>query len=552
MKTQVVILLATAILSVALSAQTTTTLTTETANNTSACSSSTKPSYCNQSTISILTTATANTHAQTQSLNPLPGHVSSVTIKKYLYTGATTRIIAAYQPWFAPQTGGTYNCYPYPTGGYTGSFLHPCNGQSENLSSTVTLQHTKMHTVGFTDVSPDWYGNCNGSGCASDQRFLNDTVIAEAADLAGRASGYLRLMIMIDKGLITSGMTATSYSGSSAGCPTSTATTSCVIGVLEAAYDYIDHNWGRQSYYSTDPVSGYPMTLTFLTESDFPSVDWTSSTGVWATVKSYMSKYATPYKIVKMYGNFTENYIDGAYVWPQPLPYNDSDSGSQFCWENPGWVGGHCESYNYIADYYAQAQSHFTSSGAIQIGGLYVGFDGSNNNYNNHVMARQCGQLLPLLGQAITTAGYSSSKQLPWLLLATWNDLGEGSNIENGVDNCWRVPTPTIHGTVVDWSLSATSGQSTYASSITVDHFRIWYGSGSGDLTLSQDNILPSAHCTSGVTGCSFDLSTAQFPPPAGQTWYIYVEQIGKALIFDQINGGGNGNGGPVAYTPPS
>lgn len=84
-----------------------------------------------------------------------------------------------------------------------------------------------------------------------------------------------------------------------------------------------------------------------------------------------------------------------------------------------------------------------------------------------------------------------------------------------------------------------------------MDHFRIWYGTGAGGLTLSQDNISPKTYCTSGLTGCSFNLSDATYPPPAGQTWYIYVEQIGSALLFDQINGGGNGNGGPVQYTPP-
>jgi hypothetical protein len=539
-------------LTLSANAQTTTTLTLETANNTSACSSSTVPTYCNQSPIPDLTTATANTNAQTKSLTPVPGHVSSLTIENsYLYTGATTRIISAYQPWFAPQTGGTYNCYAYPSGGDTSESLHPCTGYSENNSATVILQDTTMHNLGFTDVSPDWYGNCNGTGCTNNQVFLNETVITEAADLASRPADYLRLMIMIDKGLIQAGMATSPYNSAAVGCPaSSSATTACVITVLEAAYNYIDGYWGRKSYYSTDPVSGYPMTLTFIIEADFPDVDWTSSVGVWATVKAYMSKYTTPYKIVKMFGNFTETYIDGAYIWPQPLPYSNTASGSQFCYAWPGYTDGSCESYDYISSYYSVAKAAFTSDGAIQMGGLYIGFDGSNNNYNQNMLARQCGQLLPLLGDAVSTAGYSSSLQLPWLLVATWNDLGEATNMEGGVDNCWRVAAPTMVSSTVHWSLSATTGQSAYASVITVDHFRIWYGSGAGDLTLSQDNILASAHCTSGVTGCTFNLSDAEYPPPTGKTWYIYVEQIAKALQYDQINGGGNGNGAPVTYTP--
>src|ERR1700678_2623981 len=385
-------------------AQPTSTLTAETANNTSACSSSSYgggkavPAYCTVSPISGLTTFYTNTDAQTQILNPLPGHVSNVTIEhSYLYPKSNTRIIAGYQPWFAPE-GSTYpDCSDYLAYG-TGNesnLLHPCTGYSENstgTSGTIWKQHTTMHNVGFTDVSPDWYGNCDGTGCndGSPQTFLNQTVIDEATDLATRAPGYLYLMIMIDQGLIESGMTATTYSGASAGCAKSTATSSCVIPVLEAAYDYIDNNWGRQSYYSIDPVSLEPMTLTFIDESTFPNGCWSGSEtacppgvqAVWPTVKSYMSKYATPYKIVSQWhGSFSE--WDGAFAWPPGITYQNSESGSQFCWAWPGYPDGACESYDYISSYYSQAQG---ATGKIQMGTFYVGFDGSNNDYNHIIL----------------------------------------------------------------------------------------------------------------------------------------------------------------------
>jgi hypothetical protein len=526
--------------------QTTSTLAAQTKNNTSACSAVNVPPGC--FLVPDLTTATANTNAQTKALTPTPGNVSPNTIKRdYLYSNATTRIISAYQPWFSPETG-SLPCYVYPSGGYTGTAAHPCSGYNENLAATVKLQHTTMISRGFTDVSPDWYGN------SSSQTFLNNTVIAEAADLASRTNYPLKLMIMIDKGLITSGMAASAHNAAAPACPeNSSATTACITAVLEAAYDYIDGYWGNQPYYSNDPVSGNHMSLTFLSECSWPdttpscnnpgAVDWPT---VWSNVKSYMSRYAKPYKIVKQFGNFTEAHIDGAYIWPQPSPYSNSSPNSQYCWAWPNSSGSTCASYNYISDYYGKARAAFQASGAIQMGGMYVGFDGSNNNYNHNLMARQCGQLFGFLGTAISTAGYSSTSQLPWLLVATWNDLGEGSNVENGVDDCWRIATPTMNGSVATWTQTKTD--STYASPNTISYFKIWYGSGSGDLTLSQNNILPSAHCNSGVTSCTFDLSTATFPPPAGKTWSIYIQQIPKALLFTEINGGGNGNGGPGTY----
>ena len=159
----------------------TSTLTAETKNNTSACSTSTFPSYCFEA-LPTLTTSSSNTNAQTQLLTPLPRHVSARTIKQsYLYTGATTRIVAGYQPWFA-RTADSPPCFQYPQGGYTGTALHPCSGYSENDAATVALQHTTMHNRGFTDVSPDWYGNCNLVGCGHDHTFEHATVVAEAAE----------------------------------------------------------------------------------------------------------------------------------------------------------------------------------------------------------------------------------------------------------------------------------------------------------------------------------------------------------------------------------
>jgi hypothetical protein len=515
--------------------QTTSTLTLQTNNNTSACSAVGTPAGC--FVVPDLTTDTAvNTNAQTQILTPTPGHVSPDSIlTDYLYANATTRIISAYQPWFSPNSGA-YPCYVYPSGGYTGTASHPCSGYNENLAAAVKLQHTTMIARGFTDVSPDWYG----TGTSASSTFINETVIMEAADLASRTGYPLKLMIMIDKGLITGGM------ATAPGCPQpgSSTSTACITTVLEAAYDYIDSNWGNEAYYSNDPVSGDHMSLVFIIESGWPDADWTT---IWSDVKTYMSKYAKPYKIVEEWGTFGE--VDGAYIWPQAFPYVNTASWTQFCWEWSDSGATTCaSSWPYVADYYAAAQAAYLSNNAtIQMGGMYVGFDGSNNNYNHDLMARECGQVLGFLGSAAGTAGYSSSKQLPWMLLATWNDLGEGTNVENGVDNCWRVATPTMSGSVVTWTQTKTDA--TYASPDTIKYFKIWYGSGNGSLTLSQNNILPGTYCNAAVTSCSFNLSDATYPPPSGSTWYIYVQQISKALLFTQMNGAGNGNGGPGTYT---
>jgi hypothetical protein len=481
----------------------TTTFANEVANNTSACSGNSFigvffPSYCNIA-LPDFKSATANTGVQTLHLSPI-GHVSQMTLNTYMYPGATTRWIAAYQPWFNP-----LNCV---TANYNTSSKHPCVGYNENSGSVIAQQHTLMLTEGFTDVSPDWYGDSGNS----DSTFINNTVIAEAADLAARCSGTcpLHLMVMVDGGLIVNGMVGAT------GCPKSNSIdeTTCITTVLNKAYDYIDSHWGRQSYYSKDVGSSQPITLTFITKGDWAASNWAT---VWTNVKTHMAGYATPYKVIEEYGSFTDTAIDGAYGWPQSEAYT---SGNQLCWQ-----GGSC-SFDYFNNLYINAQANPSK---ILVGHMFPGFDGSNNNYNNNVTARQCGQLLYLETQKTWVTGtgftlYSSSNQLPWMLVPTWNDYGEGTNVEDGINNCYTLTASISGASTLSWSLNPTDV--TYASTTTIDHFTIWYEDAVGNLYKAADNV-PVSTLTTNIGNLI----------PIG-TWTVLVEMVGKPLIHNQMSNG--------------
>lgn len=479
----------------------TTTFATQIANNTSMCSTATFPSYCTMAT-PLFATASSNTGAQTPVFDAV-GHVSSKTLSSYLYSGNTTRFIAAIQPWFPGQAA----CWNLP---FNGSSAHPCVGYNMNHADVVALQHSTMLARGFTDVSPDWYGN------SSSQTFINQTVITEATDLAGRCNGSvcpLHLMIMVDGGLISSGMSNAS------GCPKgSVDETTCITTVLNAAYDYIDAHWGRQSYYSVDPVSGQPITLTFITKGSWSGSNWST---IWTNVKAHMAaNYATSYKVIEEFGNFTDAGVDGAYGWPQPQPYSITN---QFCWDS-----NNC-SYGYLNNLYAQGQA---VPSRITMGILFPGVDGTDNNYQgsgNVNIARQCGQLLVKEAARITGSGgsgytyYSTSNPLNWVLVATWNDYGEGTTVEGGVDNCYTL-TSSITTNTLNWTLVA--GDATYSSTTTIDHYRVWYADASGNLTSAADNI---------PVGTTSQLLSSIIPTG---TWTIYVEMVGKPLIINRMSNG--------------
>lgn len=480
-----------------------TNLTLQIANNTSACSQVTVPPYCTIAMPAFTTTGT-NTNAQTQVLAPTPGHVSQLPVSNYFPANSVKLNVAAIQPWFSTATG----CNG-----------HPCIGYTSNNPSLVAQQDTMLCNEGFSDISPDWYGN------TSSQSIINNTVIAEAADLAGRVGSIcpLKMEVMIDKGLITSGMVGV------AGCPTSggteSATIACIETVLNAAYDYVDANWGRKAYYRTD--AGLPVTFTFIIKNAWTQMgsnvtaDWNT---IWAAVKAHMSSYATSYKVYEEFGNFTDGSIDGAYGWPQPPIFSNASPSTQLCWNSVT-----C-STDYYVSLYTQGQANPSRT---TIGLMNVGFDWSNAAYNGGVpkiIARQCGQIFINGAAEIATAGYNSGNQLPYVIWATLNDYGEGTNFENGVDNCYRMNTPTLVTNTLSWTTTVTDA--TYASTSTIDHWRVWYGDSSTPVNLwkAQDNIP--------VGTTSLNLSTIV---PTG-TWSIYVEMVGKPLIFNRMSA-------PVSYT---
>jgi hypothetical protein len=71
---------------------------------------------------------------------------------------------------------------------------------------------------------------------------------------------------------------------------------------------------------------------------------------------------------------------------------------------------------------------------------------------------------------------YDSTHQLGGVMFQTWNDLGE-AHIESGIDNRWRVNTPTYAGTTLTWTLTSQDITATFGPVMsTIHHFKIMFG----------------------------------------------------------------------------
>src|SRR6266567_17680 len=388
------------------------TVTKQTSNNTSLCSSSSDPggnlSYCS-AFFNGFNSNPNDSSAETLVPAPPAGHVSNISLKQLMYPGWTGRMICEYQPWF-------------------GLSSHKSVGYNENSSATVGAQDSFMIAEGCDINLIDWYGSLDPN-----QSFNLTTANTVFADLNTRTGYPLKFGILEDKGALKST------------CPTSgqteTATVSCLQNALITEMDYVNANYANSPVYWTD--AGQPVIAYFGGKSDWPiliSADWDS---VWAAVKAHTDTYSTPFKYVFQFGSFTANaYDSGRYGWVQPPAYSSTQ---QFWW-------GSSTSANpvYLDNFYSAGLSHPSQ---LTIGALYKGFDDYNASWSaNRVVGQQCGQVLFNTANEISKYFGGSNPQIPYVQVITWNDYEEGTAAEDGVDNCYTVNS-SISGNNLMWSL---------------------------------------------------------------------------------------------------
>jgi hypothetical protein len=437
-----------------------------TSNNTSACSANGVPTVgCNGVGSMPFLTNPGNTGAQTTTVDPLPTQVSTVSIKSLLYSGSTTRIMAEYQPWFC----NTSN----PCNG------HQVNGMEESTAAQVLEQAEWMKTLGVDVTDVDYYGCAGSCGQPSTQNYNLSVTTALASAISANPSITPKFMIMIDEGAIDA-------TGIGQCPPASGDQSACLISAINLQVDYLESNWLTQTYYEKNATDSHPIVLYFINQGNWPDTDFDTVYGAVAAHATSGNScggsctYAATVDFVdEDAGAFSETGIAGGYAWPQPNNWNSTD---QYC-----WYGEPC-SFNYLADFYSHARDDLSK---IAMGGLYKGFDDSNASWgSDRVIAQQCGQVLGFTAAAISTAGYSSSSQLQYAQIATWNDYEEATEVETGINNCLSVGTPLIFGGNISWTVL--KSDPVYGSLDTLNSISIYTGT-STPTTLYVSGLSPSA-----------------------------------------------------------
>jgi hypothetical protein len=354
-------------------------------------------------------------------------------------------------------------------------------------------------------------------------------------DLAKRTNYPLKLGILEDIGAFK-----TACSGQSEGN-----TISCIETALKADMDYIYQTyikpqpsvyWSDQGTYVVGffgACAAFPALETGMPPSCTP--DWDT---LWTDVQNYVTSSGYNMKFVFQFGNFDIPTISaGEYAWPQ-LYGNaacqaakdcfTSNPPSQFWWCDSTGITCNGSSGGYLDQFYYQGS--LNNPGHLTIGALYKGFDDSNANWTtDRVIAEQCGQAFIDTANEVTAGGYwggtSTTHQIPYMQIATWNDYEEGTEVESGVDNCYTavnlsLPTGTSK---ISWTLTSTD--STYATIKTIHHYALWTApSGGSTLTLKKQL---------GATLTQFDLASLGL---AAGTYDVYLEMVGQPSTQNEMS----------------
>lgn len=189
--------------------------------------------------------------------------------------------------------------------------------------------------------------------------------------------------------------------------------TEAVIVDLQYAYDrYISEQAGtsRRAYlrYDDKPVI-------FI----FPKTHKTD----WNRVRQVTQSW--PEKPLLIFKDIPEpryvNAFDGFYAWVQPGKQGWSPDGKNWGQE-------------YLEGFYSKMRSQYPNK--IAVGGAWPGFDDRRASWslNRHMNAR-CGKTFED-SLRMFRRYFNDNNPLPFLLIQTWNDYEEGTDIERGYSKC--------------------------------------------------------------------------------------------------------------------
>jgi hypothetical protein len=469
-------------------------------NNTSACGADAAPCTTAWAQTHSVTYSTGSTYAgQTLSVtafwdNAVPpgpqapgsphGYVSKVPVSALL-PDQTVPIWVETQNWWGGGNG------------------HIDNGEVSSKSAQMANEVADHISRGFAGQVVDWYG----PGTTADLGLPSVEAAAEAS------SGAYQFAVMIDKAYFAGGCGET-------------------VACLNSGLAYVATHYGTSPAYLKD-ASGKPIIFFFINQ--YYTTEYAILTGPGVDAGGAVFEMYEPNGFP---GKDPANTI-GEYAWVNPADGagNTTTSGAMgsFAWETDF-------GFKDLNSYFSAADGNPTS---FLVSEAHKGFDDNLANWSlNRVIDQRCGltwlQTFDHTGTFGGSATYlgnlnylESGKHLDFVLVDTWDDYEEGSEIETGIDNCMSSLSVTLTGSTLDWAPTWGADPMNAAetgSEATLYAYAI-YAAAKGTQTVMW---LGDVLCTNGMCDHSVDVSGLGV---RGGPYVFYVQAVGQPSIRNHLAG---------------
>jgi len=259
-----------------------------------------------------------------------------------------------------------------------------------STDTTVISDHiTAAMAQGIDGFVVDWYGPEAGVSNDVERKFI-DEATAELVQQSGERGFYVALMY--DEGTVSAAETLT------------TAYTTRVISDLLYARQY----FSMPGYLH---ISERPALFVFAYDTVDPYVDWAKVRYQLGVTITLFDKDPNPLDLEH------DAQFDGFYAWVQP-------TAGEWLTDGTEWGEGYLTWF-----YNTMATPTYTDK--VTIGGVWPGFDDSLALWGSgRYMWRRCGQTWR------DTWGLAGEYNPPIVMIDTWNDLEEDTDIEYGIGEC--------------------------------------------------------------------------------------------------------------------
>lgn len=329
-------------------------------------------------------------------------------------------------------------------------------GYRSNDERQVSRQVEDMMSRGIDGAVVDWYGQ--------DAGFKNQ--VTELLLREGERRGF-KMAVSLDAGALKDCQKK--------GCD--------VTGKLVDDLRYAADHFEKSSAYLR--INDRPLITFFGTEK--LSIDW-------GRVRQQVP--GNPLLLFRNSGAFELPYGDGGFSWIAPETVK------------PGNPYG----FEYLEHFNETAKRH---PGKFVMGSAYKGFDDSEAGWSKgRKIDQNCGRTW--LGTFdILNRFYNERHPLPAVILVTWNDWEEGTEIESGIENCVSV-SASGDSRQIRWR--------TDGPKETLDHYEIFAGEDAQNLAM-VGRVSPKED--------EFDLRDAKLPPG---NYTFYVKAVAKASLTNHMS----------------